>query len=84
MSPTKHTPGPWQIEIYHGQFFRIIRERQAGETPAYRVDADARLIAAAPDLLSACEGILTSFHASVKTDAALAAVVAAVNRAKNK
>lgn len=34
-------------------------------------EANARLIAAAPELLNACEEILASFHESVKTELAL-------------
>jgi hypothetical protein len=52
--------------------------------------ADARLITAAPDMLEALEGILNSFHESVKTTAflgefpALKAVQSAIIKAKGQ
>lgn len=46
-------------------------------------EKDARLIATAPELLSACEGMLASFHESVTTEESLAQfpALAAVARA---
>lgn len=67
---TKHSPGPWHIEGEH--IFDAILSRVAtvdlsdadertvtgqGETPAGTGRANARLIAAAPALLEACEAM---------------------------
>ena len=55
---TKHTPGPWSIEQTSTLFalaspdgFPVLRLR-SGMIP---VEANARLIAAAPELLAACQ-----------------------------
>ena len=63
---TEITPGPWHIEdtndagdLYiaaaDGHPIAIVRSGMFGETPT---EANARLIAAAPDLLAAAEGFL--------------------------
>jgi len=71
----KHTPGPWEVSKYcHGKGVAS----QLGVTPAkianvwdYRIyrnetdveaDHNARLIAAAPEMLAALEGIHTFGH----------------------
>jgi hypothetical protein len=59
---TKHTPGPWQFngpEIYAPNF-RGVREHHYDVARVLHVmddegEANALLIAAAPDLLSACK-----------------------------
>ena len=70
---TQHTPGPWIMhsgmvwkdgpDVYpKGKgldgipIARMDRERENGTMPCER-DANARLIAAAPELLAACEAI---------------------------
>ena len=60
----KHTPGPWRYEL--GRNDRppyVIRGSEGGcvvvGMTAARQDADARLIAAAPDLLAALESIVS-------------------------
>jgi hypothetical protein len=65
-----HTPGPWSIDSdpYPARFHNEnpprledvyeITNRDAGATPAYATsEADARLIAAAPELLKALDKI---------------------------
>tara|TARA_R100001086_G_scaffold248358_1_gene185101 strand:- start:3414 stop:3695 length:282 start_codon:yes stop_codon:yes gene_type:complete len=52
---TKHTPGPWKIETYHGCLFKIERDGELDEYPERRTEADARLIAAAPEMLRECK-----------------------------
>ena len=62
----KHTPGPWQwtqhfdptISIYKDGFGQIAR---LYDSSAGTGKANARLIAAAPDLLEALQGILGYF-----------------------
>ena len=62
--PDQHTPGPWTFEYeneYHdGGGFAEWFEVQADGDRIAKVDeeADARLIAAAPDLLAACREVL--------------------------
>ena len=80
---SKHTPGPWvwtpESESIHGyspegEALVVVYELNTNE-------ADARLIAAAPDLLTALEGLLeiTDFHElyGSKTEAARAAIAKA-------
>mgnify|MGYP001582264356 CR=1 FL=1 len=62
----RHTPGPWVIDEFmseHG-FYKIRRESDAlchvhsfadSDEPTSEATSNARLIAAAPDLLAACE-----------------------------
>jgi len=64
----KHTPGPWHIEE-HGIYVKnrvwvsadrvrvaVVDQEYIGGEPAALSIANARLIAAAPGLLAACEG----------------------------
>lgn len=75
MSDAKHTPGPWEVdehdqiivggETTYGGRFVVCR---MGNLENPQIAADARLIAAAPDLLKACEEML--YHASLGPDEA--------------
>lgn len=68
MSGSNHTPGPWHETMYDGRVFVEPRGRsgtgeyicEVGLPSGDRVFEDARLIAAAPDLLAACEA---AYHA---------------------
>lgn len=55
MSALKHTPGPWKIERGHGTIIKSIGpcvpDEYAGSAWLEVSEKDARLIAAAPDLL---------------------------------
>lgn len=54
MSNPKHTPGPWTVETYHGSMFKICKpDFKIGNEVTHRLEADRRLIAAAPELLEA-------------------------------
>jgi hypothetical protein len=56
-----HTPGPWFVVAPDNHPFQIVRPlTQISETIAqvYESEADARLIAAAPDLLTALEALI--------------------------
>lgn len=67
-----HTPGPWEIESYE----QFVGSRNGGTATAWQVkrpgaspvqfisEADARLIAAAPDLLAAAEAVDAVFRNS--------------------
>jgi hypothetical protein len=62
MNETKHTPGPWILGACAGQVEGPKRELLAGGID-YRIPEDvklanARLIAAAPDLLKALKALL--------------------------
>lgn len=59
-STTNHTPGPWRVHAVAG----LIQEANGHSIAAYtgtsqdEADANARLIAAAPELLAALEHLL--------------------------
>jgi hypothetical protein len=71
MSGVKHTPGPWVVHSFDGQELNVIPDPDSeypdtylgvctintwpGERSTRRNEANARLIAAAPDLLEALE-----------------------------
>ena len=71
---TKHTPGPWQVSNDWSQFIKIEKKRDtrrlfysnyielalvmAVDGRTDEAQANARLIAAAPDLLAACKMVL--------------------------
>jgi hypothetical protein len=64
MTPT-HTPGPWKDKpSIHGNQYRYV---QIGKDETYTtlevLPADAKLIAAAPDLRDALEGLLAEVDA---------------------
>ena len=65
MTNAKHTPGPWSLEAGRsistssGSFYLSYGKDKASGAPLFsnfcELDANARLIAAAPDLLAALE-----------------------------
>lgn len=69
MSESKHTPGPWKaygFMITGGDFRQVADCNMPVGTPGREEDAtvdedqaNARLIAAAPDLLAACEMLIS-------------------------
>ena len=59
---TNHTPGPWRRQVIAPTFVHTAIETANGKLAIARVygrGANARLIAAAPDMLQALEGIYT-------------------------
>jgi hypothetical protein len=82
---SKHTPGPWRVTnnpdgVYHDTMSLVVTDK--GEVCGPRqirlqapgdVEANARLIAAAPDLLAALKALLVMCHSPepVKLDEAL-------------
>ena len=70
---TQHTPGPWNVTGLY------VRERDGGlvasiidlwhdqKTPKAEKNANARLIAAAPDMLDALQNILNGIETGVVT-----------------
>ena len=83
----EHTPGPWEHELVHctdrSKWFDIhksgLHKYIAGHARAAS-EADARLMAAAPDLLEACEAAILSWHQSQTV--CLGSLRAAVAKAK--
>lgn len=65
MKKGEHTPGPWHIKTYERHNAAIIADAAGDELATIDLacmpgaKADARLIAAAPDLLAACEWSLS-------------------------
>ena len=63
MMTDKHTPGPWRVDdnyvlcLYDGRPNNICRMLGRGD----ETEANARLIAAAPDLLEACEVMVAAY-----------------------
>ena len=67
---SKHTPGPWRIGGKHSNGAVVIRGAEATSEVAivlqndqqHTADVNADLIAAAPDLLEALQGLLKRFE----------------------
>ena len=72
---SKHTPGPWQYSADFSEYDSIHTDFRldAGDmeiiggcgccgSPTISSEADARLIAAAPELLEACESALNAMN----------------------
>ncbi len=89
-----HTPGPWHVKVFDDGAFMlaagpvddltscIIATREAHPEPA-EGRANARLIAAAPDLLEACEMLLMlSLPIDVSGESMVAKARAAVAKAR--
>jgi hypothetical protein len=68
MSNATHTPGPWHVRSSEGQQSHVVYAADNyaianattyhGQHPLHCAEANARLIAAAPELLAACEAAL--------------------------
>ena len=77
---SEHTPGPWTP---YGLDWRMVVDKDSEVIADVRThDADARLIAAAPDLLAALEALMTEAcddiaHQDEHTEAAEAAIAKA-------
>lgn len=64
MSNTKYTPGPW---AWTGSFFKgsdgkVIVTRSWNDTEAEEAEANAKLIAAAPELIEALEKLVAEWE----------------------
>lgn len=69
MIEAKHTKGPWEVdsvplELGSGEFLTV---QTVGDGPHIAfvfsdMEADAHLIAAAPDLLAACQALLKEYE----------------------
>ena len=75
---TAHTPGPWEVgnENPMSGDINVLDEQSPFEVALVRgsgngqARANARLIAAAPDLLAACEAAIRTCHGEPANDAA--------------
>ncbi|KAA0089313.1 hypothetical protein CIW54_07550 [Paraburkholderia sp. T12-10] len=90
MSDTKHTPGPWHIQIresrampgmiiqdgVYGPDGEQIRVHGMTLTASDEAKANARLIAAAPDMLTALETVLAGGHLNTGEQAIVANAIA--------
>ena len=65
MIKAKHTPGPWKIDYGYNRIINFIGpcvpDQYAGSSWLQVTEANAHLIAAAPDLLDALKGMLEVF-----------------------
>lgn len=94
----KFTPGPWSVGVYDAtEKFRSIEQHSCvcdpetmaliavtGPADDRQSQIDADLIAAAPDLLAACEAVLYNarFSFPVGTNKVKEQLVAAINKAR--
>ncbi len=62
---SKHTKGPWRVRRAH-EGYEIESESGPVTTDAGMSAADAALMCAAPELLSACEAAFTNLDRSVR------------------
>lgn len=94
MSETKHTPGPWTAscflvtasngrEVTHTGLLGRRRSSHAEQSGGDEDEANAHLIAAAPDLLKALETYLAWEGAEVSPDRNHAACVAMLTAAES-
>jgi hypothetical protein len=74
MTKAKHTDGPWTVEssneggfVIEKDGYLVIASRGPHEKRANEMLANARLIAAAPELLAALEGFLAMYIAAANS-----------------
>lgn len=94
MSETKHTPGPWCLSdespmIIQDECKVIVGSASTYPNSGYfpgqkEAEANARLIAAAPELLEACEGLLGLAERDGWLHVAVNAARAAIAKAKGE
>ena len=75
MTENKHTPGPWEVHSLQGAYYWVSDAESDGQTVCVfnhremdrpdEIPANARLIAAAPDLLEACEASLEALSETI-------------------
>lgn len=62
----KHTPGPWSLDIsksvFEKSYLNLPDSQQLVIDPNYFSEANANLIAAAPEMLEALEWIMPKIH----------------------
>lgn len=81
---TKHTPGPWNpIAAFNARHFFVRAENEV-VAQVYDKAANARLIAAAPDLLDALRTIEAAFAFGGLTADHVEAISAAIAKAEGR
>src|SRR5262245_5036653 len=76
MNESKHTPGPWEngpFDVYSKADIEdggniVCEAPQDWEDSMYRWEANARLIAAAPELLEACEAGFRALYDLIQSE----------------
>ena len=90
MSEAKHTPGPWEVqESGSGMLSSTFITDPRGDIIAsmmgpYRDNYDARLIAAAPEMLEALELVVSTYEAGGWPSATIVVAKAAIAKATGK
>ena len=96
MNETKHTPGPWHIgkdpaHIYAGYTKHVATVHGGDCLPPDVSDANARLIAAAPDLLQSAKAFVTyatresqPYEMTIAEQTAFIAMKNAIEKAEGK
>lgn len=96
MSKQGFTPGPWSAckALPHSTEFHVLAGTTEiaityasdglDEPTAFPSEANARLIAAAPDLLEALERLVEPYDAAVSYSCAVDAAIAAIAKAKGE
>lgn len=95
MTDSKHTPGPWYFDPEHrphhygcnvgAETGECIATVAPGENGDSETIANARLIAAAPDLLAACEEFVRKVESGeARSKRSYAEMKAAISRAKGE
>lgn len=80
----KHTPGPWSIGKYGDvtdATGEVVRAKGLALTRGAEAEANARLIAAAPDMLAALKAVLRSAETGKSRAASEALAEAAISKA---
>ena len=89
---SEHTPGPWEVQYGYptrtGHEYLVFGPQWGSDGGMIANQADARLIAAAPDMLDALEGIkrdvLDADNGRSTLPGRLLAMQAAINKAKGE
>jgi hypothetical protein len=79
---SEHTPGPWTLDKAAGGWLLLSNGSDVTTEPFDCADADARLIAAAPELLDALRYLLENAEAAGWSEMMLSGARAAVAKAE--
>ena len=78
-----HTPGPWVLDSCHDGWQLLANGSNVTAEPFDCSDADARLIASAPQLLAALKGLLP-WHNGTAQGGVWTDALAAINKAEGR
>lgn len=79
-----HTPGPWVVREPQALEHAEVYAEDGGALVAWPIANNARLIAAAPELLVACKHLLVNAEADGWSEFMLADARAAINKAEGR